>query len=348
MGIQVGQGGIGVSPVRRPETISPSPAPTPSYVNSSDEMVIEGSDHYAFGGCTLTGTTVLVVVRRGTDHDVDGNLVKFTSTDYGLTWSSETTIRDNTKDIRDPDLVTLANGNVVCTFTERTNSAAATDFIPYAMVSTDGGATWGSPVVITSGFSGWGFISARVLELANGDLLAPLYGNDGTTDYCRVSKSTDGGATWTALSTVVAAGTSSRVWDEPYLTRDGSTIYCAIRSDTSTAGIYIATSADSGATWSAPVRQFDGSGRPSIFHTADDGLAILYRHTSPSSGRTAARFSFDDATTWSSPYLLNSTKWMTYGSWTDLLPHQIGCVWCVELNSVSAAALFDTFTFDPT
>jgi hypothetical protein len=331
---------------KRPGPTPPSSASSASYLQSTDVLVKAGSPYYAFGGVAKTGSTLVAVVRKGTDHDVDGNIVKFTSTDGGFTWGTESTVRDNTKDIRDPEIVTLSGGDMLLTFTERTNTSGSTDFVPYVSRSTDAGATWGTAVAITSGFSGWSFISAKILELANGDLLAPLYGNDGSGDYCRVSKSTNGGSSWSNLATVVAAGASSRAWNEPNLTRDGSTIYCAIRSDTSTAGIYLATSSDSGATWSAPTRQFDGSGRPAIFHTQNDDLALVYRHTDPSTGRTGVRFSFDNATSWSSPVLLNSTAVHTYGSWVDLAGNAMGVLWCVEQSSTRSDVLFDTFTYD--
>lgn len=344
--VELGRGGLAFSRVELPEAVVSPPDPDPSYHNATDEVVVAGAPYYGLGGCCVTDNgTVLVVVRDGTTHLAGGSLVKFTSTDDGITWSAPTEVRNNSKDIRDCDLATLANGDVILTFTERTDSEFATDFIPYAMKSTDDGVTWGSAVAITNGFSGWSFISARVLELGNGDLLAPLYGNDGTTDYCRVSKSTDGGATWSALSTIVAAGVSSRVWHEPYLTRDGTTIYCAIRSDTATGGIYLCTSTDGGATWSAPVRQFDGSGRPAIFHTQNDDLAIMYRELS--SLVTAARFSFDDAASWTSPFMFNSSAEMLYGSWVDLPGNVIGAVWAVEQHSSRGDVLFDTFTYDP-
>lgn len=322
-----------------------TPAFDPHYRSLTTVNVKLGSPDYSLGGCTIAPNgDVLVGVRKGPNHDVGGDIDLFRSTDDGATWDGGTIIRDTAEDLRDVALATVGS-NVICTFTKRTSGS---DFTPWAMTSTDSGATWGSPVAVTNGFAGWSFVSARIIELPNGDLLCPMYGVDASTEYARLSRSTDGGATWSAYATIVAEGMSGRAWQEPTITRDPTSglIFCALRSDTGTPGIYLASSSDDGATWSAPTRLFDGSGRPSIFWTADDLLVVMYRHTSAASGVAAVRFSPDSGASWSPAITLGSSSVFTYGDFLDLSPSVLGLSWSVEVASGTAHTYWSTLTYD--
>lgn len=272
--------------------------------------------------------------------------MQFTSANDGVTWSAETVLINTGKDIRDVEVTRLANDDLICTYTERSSGVGADDFTPYIIKSTDDGATWGSPVHVATSFTHAtfdGFVTAKVIELANGDLLAALYGLDaggvdGTNNYCRLSKSTDAGATWADFGTIVAAGTSSRVWQEPVLLlRPNGDIYCTLRSDTEPQGIFLTVSTDDGSSWSAPTRLFDGSGRPTIFEDATGVLWICYRRQQSANGTCAVRSSADDGVTWSKPYDVDGSLF-GYGGFVSV-PTGLGLLYSRELSAGATADL---------
>lgn len=321
------------------------------YVQTASTLIIDDASYYSFPGVTRrTDNTLFVVARVGTNHLVGGNLVKFTGNATGSSWSAPTTIIDTAKDIRDTEVMTLASGDLICTYTER--SEGLEDFVPKCMISTDDGATWGSPITITNGFTGYAFITAKIVELAGGDLLAPIYGINtggvnGTDDYCRVSRSTDGGATWSNLATIVATGTNSEAWTEPQIALKASgDLVCMIRCEDGP-NTYMSTSTDDGATWSAPVLVFPGGGRPSVMETADGALVVMNR--AAGSGAPRARWSFDDGVTWSGAFAFGSPWAFVYGSWVTLLSGDLGALWSHEdgPTDMDANLMFDTFEYVP-
>lgn len=290
------------------------------------------------------------MARQGSSHLVGGNLVKLTGNAAGTSWSAPTTIIDTAKDIRDVEVTTLSNGKVICSYTERT--AGSEDFVPKVIISTDSGATWGSPITITHGFTGFGFITAKIVELPGGNLLAPIYGIDsggvnGTDDYCRLSRSTDGGASWSAYSTIVAHGTSGKAWNEPNVVRRASgELVCTIRCEDGP-NVYLARSNDSGATWGAPALAVAGGGRPSLHETPDANLALMHRASE--TGLAYAHWSFDGGTTWPFAVHLGGFTPFVYGSWVDLANGQLGALWAIEEfadNDTDADLHFTAFDYD--
>src|SRR5690606_12338157 len=90
--------------------------------------------------------------------------------------------------------------------------------------SGDDGETWSAPTPITAESTA---LHAPVVELANGDLLVPLYGTDpANTSRHRstVVRSSDGGITWT--DETVIPGPASISFPEPFVSvlPDGSLI----------------------------------------------------------------------------------------------------------------------------
>lgn len=209
-------------------------------------------------GAVAANGHVLVVARRGTSHTSgDGDIVLWSSTDDGETWSASSVIFDHTTegfDLRDPGLVKLSNETLLLTMhLGSTGGANITDGCAWA-TSTDNGATWSSLNVLSDAFAGFSAQCARVLELANSDLLWVIYGNDSspstTNDwYSKVYKSTDGASTWSYLS-AIGSSADAQPWAEPSLFLSGSTIVATVRHDSEYA-LYRATSTDSGATWSS-------------------------------------------------------------------------------------------------
>jgi sialidase-1 len=304
---------------------------TTAIPGGSPATVINDTEHNAFPGVArMANGNLIVVYRKGSDHSgsQDGNLIYRTSADNGATWSTETTFYNHaTLDARDPEVTVLADGTVIVLFFLHTEATGLGDV--YVIRSTDNGAAWGTPVALGSSFTSYEFCSAKVVELTDGTLIAPLYGNTGGDYTAYLMKSSDGGDTW-GTQTTIATG-SSRSWVEPYMILLASgVLHCLIRTDENT--IYRSTSSDSGATWSAAASAFTGNGRPSHIETPCGALIYVGRPSGV--GDPEYRTSTDKGATWSAATVLDTTgDNMVYASMVAPTYRTVLCVYGVESPS---------------
>lgn len=301
----------------------------------------------------VADNSLVVVDRQGFDHLSGGDLVRFLGTATGSPWTGPVDLLDTAKDIRDAEDATLADGTVVATFTDRT--AGGTDFAPHLKVSTDQGATFGAPIAVAHGFTGWAFVTGKVVEDAAGYLYVPLYGCDaggvsGVDDYVRVSRSTTpGGFTFADHGMVVASGVGGRAWSEPNICPlpTAGHYVCGLRADVGAAETYMAVSTDGMATWGAPVLACAGGGRPSVHLTPEDAVVLMHRDPN---GYAEVRWSFDATATWSGGLSMGVSRPMVYGSWVTLASGDLGLVWAYENvpnNDQQTIMRFDRFVYVP-
>ncbi len=254
--------------------------------------IVSDATYNAFPGLTIMANGAhIVVYRKGTSHASDvGVIVKRTSTDSGATWSGETTIVTNVLDVRDPSITRLADGSLIVSYF---TASAPSTFATYVIKSTDNGATWSSAVDV-GGYTTWSAVSAPVVQLANGNLLLPTYGYDATWKM-KVHRSTDGGATWSVLSTLV----TSPDYAEPVLLllANGNLLGLLNHGD----ALATTISTDSGATWGTISDRFAmGSCAPRAYQFTAGTIVTAYRSsTVPNVGALAYRSSADSGVTWS-------------------------------------------------
>lgn len=250
--------------------------------------VTDDALHNGFPGITeTTGGTLLLVYRAAATHAPSkGVIIQKTSGDGGATWSAGGTIASHaTNDVREPQVTRLVSGDIALVYSQYSASATylAGDQV-YISKSSDNGGTWGTAVNIPTDFTDYSYTSAPVVELPNGDLILPVYGEDTGDSYfsTRVVRSTDGGDTWANIAVVGDGQADSRHYSEPniVLLTNGN-LLCLMRSDTpnQNAGqFYAAWSTNGGDTWTAPAAVMNATGRPHVIRLTNGMLLCIYRN----------------------------------------------------------------------
>ena len=215
-----------------------------------------------------------------------GRICQVTSADEGRTWSAPRVLHDGPHDDRDPSLVQLGDGRLLCTFF---SLAAGSEGRPYDGLGTwlvesrDGGATWSEPRQIAAAW----YASAAIRPLADGRLVLGVYREEAGTAQGGVLVSDDQAASWREVP-IDNAGLFLDAETDVVELADG-TLYAAQRPT-----MAFATSDDRGDTWTAS-RQLSFPGHCPCFLRTTDG-AIILAHRIP---HTSLRVSRDECRSWS-------------------------------------------------
>lgn len=274
----------------------------------------------------LQNGRLLAAFYEATSHvGPDGSIFVTESSDGGQTWSTPQVAVDTIYDDRDPKLVQLDDGTVLLSFFETDwREKPATLRGTHVVRSTDDGQSWSEPIKVQSAmdcgcgapsgayYTGLNASHGAPVELANGDLLIPLYGNlpNTTRGNATVVRSTDGGLTWPAAGeSTIAAGTTFD-FQEPVLTvLDDGEIVALLRTTTSPQIAYLSRSFDNGQTWT-PAEPTDIPASSHHLLTLKSGAILL------TYGDVSKRFS---------PYRATSGRIITdpHGSWNGYTDIQI-------------------------
>lgn len=277
------------------------------------------SAHYAFPTLVRQANgTLRCFARKGTTHNsYDGSVVSKTSTDNGLTWGSETTHFASTVSYEYRQAVPrlLASGRIGVALYRR--STADGLYAEYAY-SDDNGATWSTPVNVTNGFNADAAVGDDVIELANGDLIFSMYGSAAfpTTSFTiRVSKSTDGGATWSALAQPASTIGGFNSVESTMVLLSNGTIYLTFHTEDGVpTDAYYTRSTDGGATWDGPTQIFDETtyNRHGICQGPEGDLVVAYSDNTNS----VCRQSFDRGVSWAPAFVaVDAGHSFTGGMW---------------------------------
>lgn len=211
---------------------------------------------------------ILVVFRAAAEHIVgQGRIMAVESRDNGRSWSRPHTVVDTTNDDRDPMIMQTRSGDLLLSFfqTDWWREPRRPKVIGvFVARSTDGGRHWSEPVKVGTALdgpsdqpsgiyeSGGAATHGQIVELPDGDLLAPLYGTrpDEPRNYSTVVRSTDGGRTWPAANETVIADADTLVSFEPVPAVLPHGDLVALLRTTGVA--YLTRSHDGGHTWTAP------------------------------------------------------------------------------------------------
>ena len=150
---------------------------------------------------TRAGKDRLVCVfREGTRHNTNPAprppevLMWTESNDDGKTWSTARVLidPDGTHE-RNASVASLPDGSLMVVYDVRTPDLSRYDAM--AVVSRDGGASWGEPVIVCEG----GGTRCAAIGLTTGDILIPIYTHElgaAGRGNCVAMRSSDAGTTW--------------------------------------------------------------------------------------------------------------------------------------------------------
>ena len=304
----------------------------------SNVTVVNDGNYDAFPGITsLPNGELIVVYRSGTNHVSVGATINYTvSKDGGETWSAPQVLAAPPAGLecRDAEIATLANGSVMVSFFQYND--ATENAYPFVVSGTynsaTGSMTWGSPVQIVTAFPGGGAAcTSKVIQLADGTLLLPIYG-----DSAAIIRSTDGGRTWGGQVTT-ALSTATNTYDESNgIVDPNGDIVVFVRCDSSLTadeGIWRTVSTDGGQTWSTPQEVIGDNcrdaitgatgvgypGRPSPVLLPSGAIVMLDRMGTSAGVSCNYWTSWDGGLTWTCTPLIAGTNGQEYGSLT-LLP----------------------------
>lgn len=251
--------------------------------------------------CRLSDGRLMAVFYAGYGHVAmpneqlpkGGRICACTSADEGHTWSPAEIVYDSPDDDRDPSIVQLKSGQLICNFFSLRKATAPgkpwTGLGTWIVTSDDQGKTWSPPRQLFDAY----YCSSPIRELSDGRLILGLYQERPTTSAGAVGVSVDGGKTWRAVD--IDNGGIRLDAETDVIERADGTLYAAQRPQ-----MCFAVSRDRGDTWSVSQPMGFPGHCPYFLRTRDN--IILLAHRVPA---TSLHYSLDECQTWSPNVLVD-------------------------------------------
>lgn len=228
-------------------------------------------------------------------HPKGGRISVCYSSDEGRTWTPAETLYDGPMDDRDPSVVQLSNGTILCNFfsLKPKEGGEYEGLGTWIVESTDNGRTWSEARRIVEDY----YCSSPIRELEDGRLILGLYRETGNDANGAVIISEDKGKTWGQPIDIDNGGLRLDAETDIIPLEDGR-LYAAQRTEKES--MRYATSDDGGLTWtvSAPI---GFPGHCPYLHRSPEGIVLL-AHRIP---QTSLHYSLDECKTWSENVLVD-------------------------------------------
>ena len=246
--------------------------------------------------CRLSDGRLMAVFYAGYDHvalpndtlPLGGRISYCTSSDEGRTWTPAEILYDGPHDDRDPSIVQLQNGTLLCSFFSLKRSVIPQKPFDglgsFVISSNDLGKTWSPPRQVSETY----YCSSPIRELSTGRLILGLYAEDPRGSYGAATYSDDGGLTWSKPADMDNGGYKLDAETDIIELQDG-TLYAALRPT-----MCYSVSKDRGETWTVS-KPIGFEGHSPYFHRTPDNI-ILLAHRLPG---TSLHYSLDEGQTWS-------------------------------------------------
>ena len=252
--------------------------------------------------CRLSDGRLMCVFYAGYGHislpcerlPKGGRIAYCISSDEGRTWSPAQTLVDTPADDRDPSIVQLPSGRLICNFFSlRKDSQAKRAFTglgTWIVSSDDLGKTWSAPRQLSKSY----YCSSPIRILSGGRLILGLYAETTAAAHGAVVYSDDNGQTWSKEVDIDNGGVRLDAETDLIQRKDG-TLYAVLR-----AKACYAISSDRGASWTVSRPIGFAAHCPYLLRTKDDIIVLAHRLPS-----TSLHYSLDECRSWSPNVLVD-------------------------------------------
>lgn len=263
---------------------------TSTSIIGNPQIANDGSNLVAIWSSNTAGVTVIESSR---------------SVDKGLTWSAPIEISSTPESAFAPKLLT--DGDHFFATWGSFDSGTGIQRVLFSS-SSDGGATWGTPVEVPS--SG-GLFTNPGMAVNNHTVTVVWSADVSPAIYIYASTSIDDGVTWGSANVI---GISVPNYTQPQVVDDGDTITATwFQTNGSDNLIQVASSTDNGTTWSAPTTFIETGSSTFPTLTAGGGVTtVVWVHSDGVSNWIESASSSDQGATWNTPVNVSATDQSGY------------------------------------
>jgi hypothetical protein len=220
-----------------------------------------------FPGTSSAGRIVVTLTLFSNVSSEGGPIYRAYSTSGGVTWSSIANVNGSDANLQGSQPVFLPSGNLVIVYWNFGSSGSPGERLE-AVISSDGGVTFGSPKLIAfateynePSIRTGSFLPSAVSDHANGDLFVVYQTLFSGNPRIAFTKSTNGGNNWSTPIAISNNPAGSGVFNPAInVSPDGQTVTAIFYDHRNNPGsttlvdLYLAQSFDGGATWQPNIR----------------------------------------------------------------------------------------------